>query len=294
MAKQRQASALTVLGPGAVGGLLAGMLARSGAPATVVARERTRARIRESGLTVHSGLLGDWTSWPEVASSVDPGAVVLLTVKAQGLPDAIEALASAGPSCVVPVLNGLHHVAALRAALAGTEVVPAAITVEAVRTAATVVEHRSPFVRIAVPDGHLHDRAVRALARAGVEVGEGGSEVEVLWRKFRFLAPMALLTAFHRCPLGEAIGREPGVTRAVVAEVAAVATAAGMPTGTDDLSAVLESLPPGMRSSLQTDLAAGRDSELEAIGGGLLRAAGEYAVTLPASAEVVRALRERR
>jgi 2-dehydropantoate 2-reductase len=285
---------LTVMGPGAVGGLLAAMLERRNEPVTVVARSSSLAEIQKSGLTIESPLLGSWTSWPVVSSSVSPGAVVLLAVKATGLADAVDLLKQAGPSQVYPVLNGLQHIAALRSALPHADIVPATITVEALRLAATSIEHKSPFVRVTVPDAYRASQAMTSLISAGVDVVSGGTETEVMWRKYRFLAPMALLTALHQRPLGQALTFDRVLTRAVVAEVAALATAAGVATGTEELLAVLEGLPPKMRSSLQVDLGSGRPSELEAIGGGLLLTAREHSMRLPATEEVVRDLREQR
>jgi 2-dehydropantoate 2-reductase len=282
------------MGPGAVGGLLAAMLDRAEVPVSVVARSSTRAGIRKSGLTIESALLGTWTAWPVLSATVSPGAVVLLAVKATGLVDAIDLLTQADPWQVYPVLNGLQHVAALRSALPNADIVAASITVEALRLSATTIQHKSPFVRVTVPDAYKNSQAMKSLITAGVDVVPGGTETEVLWRKYRFLAPMALLTAVHQRPVGQALVCDRALTRAVVAEVAALASAAGMPTGTEELLAVLESLPREMRSSLQMDLGSGRLSELEAIGGGLLLTARNHSMELTATEEVVRDLREHR
>jgi 2-dehydropantoate 2-reductase len=177
----------------------------------------------------------------------------LLTVKACGLEYAISLLKEANPNQVVPLLNGVQHVTTLREALPNTHVVPATITVEAQRIGPTTIGHRSPFVRITAPTGIASEGIFKSLTRAGVEVVAGGSETEVLWRKFRFLAPMALLTAFHQQPLGEALDADASLTAQVLGEVAAVSTAVGLPTGQAELEAILRGLPSGMGSSLQTD-----------------------------------------
>ena len=53
---------IAVLGPGGVGGLLAGALQRAAVPVTVVARESTARIIGERGLRVSSVSLGDFTA----------------------------------------------------------------------------------------------------------------------------------------------------------------------------------------------------------------------------------------
>jgi 2-dehydropantoate 2-reductase len=278
---------ITVLGPGAVGGLLAAMLSRSGEPTDVVARQTTHDRLLGSGLTVKSGTLGTWTASPHLVAIPERGATVLLTVKAPGIHDAIELLKNANPAQVVPLLNGVQHIATLREALPRTQVVPATITVEAQRIETTTIEHRSPFVRITVPTTLSSNHVFQSLARAGVEIVAGGEGLEVLWRKFRFLATMAMLTAFHQQPLGDALEADPSLTARVIAEVADVCTAAGLPTSHTELESILAGLPRGMRSSLQLDLAAGGANELDAIGGALLRAAREHSVAVPASSRIV-------
>ena len=50
---------IAVLGPGGVGGLIAGLLARSGAEVVVIAREPTAEVIAERGLKVQSVMFGE-------------------------------------------------------------------------------------------------------------------------------------------------------------------------------------------------------------------------------------------
>ena len=55
---------IAVLGPGGVGGLLAGALQRSGEEVVVVARERTARAIVEQGLRISSVKHGDFVARP--------------------------------------------------------------------------------------------------------------------------------------------------------------------------------------------------------------------------------------
>ncbi len=79
-------------------------------------------------------------------------------------------------------------------------------------------------------------------------------------------------------------------TEAVVAEIAACSTAEGVPATALDLVRVLGGVPGGMRTSLQEDLAAGAPSELDAIGGALLRIGERHGLATPAIARIVAAL----
>jgi len=284
---------IAVVGPGAVGGLIAALLHRHGANVVAVARAGTARAISSEGLTIHSALLGDWTAHVPVQESVPAGARVILAVKAFALPQTVPALAAAEPVEIISLLNGVEHMDHLRRAFPGTTLLGGAITVEAARKSTTVVEHRSPFIKIAVPEAGATSAVVQALDQAGVEVATGGSGPAVLWTKLRFLAPLALLTAYWDAPLGSALGRDEQLRARLIEEISSVATAEGLPTGPAELSKILATLPPAMRSSLQSDLSAGRESEIEAIGGAIIRRAQEHGLPVPTTIKVVTDLRHR-
>ena len=81
-------------------------------------------------------------------------------------------------------------------------------------------------------------------------------------------------------------------SRDLFAEVVACETADGVADTVDSLAATLSALPPTMRSSLQADLAAGRLSELDSIGGELLRLARRHNLAIPAVEKVIAMLSE--
>ena len=156
---------------------------------------------------------------------------------------------------MLALLNGTAHAAALRAA-GLAHVTCGSIQVESARERDVIVHH-GEFCIVTVPDAAAGGEVPEALARAGVSVRTGGTENEVLWRKYSFLAPMALLTSWTDLPIGPALERDPAVTAGVVAEVAAVATAEGLPLEPERLTAALHQLPGAMQSSLQHDVRRG-------------------------------------
>ena len=93
----------------------------------------------------------------------------------------------------------------LRRALPGVPVAGASVTVSALRVSPTVIDHRSPFVRIEVPEAAAGFASVARADRRGTRAcAVGGTEAEVLWAKFRLLASLALLTSYWRQPAGAA------------------------------------------------------------------------------------------
>src|SRR3954471_24738201 len=106
-----------VLGPGGVGGLLAALLARSGAAVTCLAGGATAQAIATSGIRVESGQFGDFVVPVAAAERLsDPVDVCLVTVKATQLAGWLDPLPPdvVGNPLIVPLLNGVEHIELLR------------------------------------------------------------------------------------------------------------------------------------------------------------------------------------
>jgi 2-dehydropantoate 2-reductase len=287
---------IAVVGPGAVGCLVAAFLQQAGQDVVLVGRPRTVGRL-EGGFQVITDRYGAWEAQVPAATEVPRGAAVLVTLKAAGLPDVVDQIAAAAPAEVVSLLNGIEHMETLRAGLPGvdrvTGVAYAGETSRDVDGEGPVeVRHRGELLRVTVPVESQDLRVVQALRSTDLPVVVGGSETEVLWSKLRFLAPLALLTSTHRSGLGAALEADPALTDGVLAEVAAVASAEGVPTTREELGSIVAGLPGTMRSSLQADLAAGAPGELDAIGGAVSRRGARHGIETPHVDDVVRRLSE--
>lgn len=281
---------IAVVGPGAVGGLLAALLHRRGHGVVAVARPPTAARIAREGITVDSDGFGRFTAAVPATTEPPAGAAVILTVKASGLDDVLPAVRTAQPTEVLALLNGTAHAPAV-ADLPG-RTASGSVAVEAGRVDG-VVRHHDGYLVVTLPDDAADLTLATALADAGATVRTGGSEAQVLWAKYRFLAAAALLTSWTGEALGTAMAADPGLTEALLTEVAALATADGVPTGREDIETSLHAMPPTLRTSLQGDLLAGRPGELEHLGGHLLTLGERHGVPTPATARIVTGLRER-
>ena len=141
---------VAVLGPGGVGGLVAGALDHAGTAVVVVARESTAAAIAEEGLRVSSVTLGDFLVRPRVLTRLDePVDALIVATKASGLAPALERIA-APPGLVLPLLNGLDHIALMRERVAPGSVIAGAIRVEADLPAPGRIVHTSPFLLVQI------------------------------------------------------------------------------------------------------------------------------------------------
>lgn len=291
---------VAVLGPGGVGGLLAGLLARAGDHVTCIASPQTAAVLAERGLRVRSERFGSFsvpvTAGQSLAKPVD---VCLVTVKATALDRALHRVpASAlGDALVVPLLNGVEHVAALRSEYPAATVVAATIRVESRREGAGEIHHLSPFATLELATSPDTDERVRRFAahleRAGLEVRVRPDEAGVLWDKLGFLGALALLTTHAQAPAGVVREARRDDLRAVIAELAAVARAEGAPGDADAVLRFFDGVPAGMQASMQRDAAAGAEIELDAIGGAVLRAAQRHRIEVPVTARLVAELQQR-
>lgn len=277
---------IAIIGPGAIGGLTAAMLQQAGHDVVVVAREKTARQITEHGLDVTTDEFGTWHAPLAAVTEVPRGSRVIVAVKAEGVADAAALLDGTEPTEVLSLLNGLDHLDVLRSALPGVRVVGATIAGETLRTGAggfgpALVRHRGTLLRAVVPDDATGLGVVEALRDTPIEVVTGGTDTEVLWKKLRFLAPLALLTSAWATGIGDAMTRDPALTSGLLAEIAATASAEGVPTTGEELQGILGGFPAPMRSSLQADVEAGHEGELDAIGGAVRRRAAAHGIATP-------------
>jgi 2-dehydropantoate 2-reductase len=115
----------------------------------------------------------------------------------------------------------------------------------------------------------------------------------MLWEKLGFLAPLALMTTHAQASAGVVRTRRRGELQTVIGEVATVARAAGARVEEAGVLEFFDHVPASMQSSMQRDAAAGRPTELEAIGGAILRAAQRTGTPAPVTAALVEDLRRR-
>jgi 2-dehydropantoate 2-reductase len=272
---------VAILGSGAVGALLGAALARAGTDTTLVTREGSAALLGRVGLQVDSPRFGDHHVWVRAQERLrEPAGALLVAVKAPHLGAALERI-DAEPGVVVPLLNGVEHLVPLRERF-GERVVAGVVRVQAHRAGAAHVVHRAPFVAVTIAAPGAPALA-RALAAAGVDVADGGSEAAVLWGKLARLAGLALATAAADAPLGDVRDDAEAVAR----EVVAVAGAEGAALDADALVDELRGLPDGASSSLRADVSAGApDHELDAIAGAVLRAAARHGLAVPRTTEL--------
>jgi 2-dehydropantoate 2-reductase len=276
-------TSVAVLGPGAVGGVLTANFLHAAVRVVCVARPPTAELIRNEGIVLKRG---DEvvTARPDVTTELDePVELLLVTVKAPALEDALDRVA-APAATVVPLLNGIEHTETIRKRLPDSSVVAANIgRIEAYleRPGVVIQPTQSVVVTIASDAG---DDTVALLRRSGIDVHVNGTESAVLWEKLARQAPVAAATTIAQRPIGE-LRADPdwrARMQQAIEETCAVAAADGVTLSPEAEWAIIDGMPPLLTSSTARDVAAGRPSELDAITGAAVRAGRRAGVPTPA------------
>jgi len=180
-------------------------------------------------------------------------------------------------------------------------VLAGAIRVESDRPEPGVIVHTSPFLLVQMA---CHDHSARAgmealadtLSAAGVPARVLGSEAQVMWSKLVRLNALACTTSAFDKLLGE-IRSTPRLRAELVGAIeegCAVGRAEGA-TDVDPASALdeLTRAHATLGSSMQRDIAAGREPELDAIPGSVLRAAARHRLQCPTIERLTAMIAER-
>jgi 2-dehydropantoate 2-reductase len=285
-----------ILGAGGVGGMIGACLAHAGASVTLVVRGETLARYPRT-IRLESPF-GKFEVKVAVAAEVPPVDALWITVKATQLESALSALKN--PDAVrgmVPLLNGIDHVALLRAKYGADRVSPATIAGEMERVSPGHFVHRSPFARLNVSSAgrSLLASTLDQLQQIGFACRFIDDEPTLMWGKLVFLAPFALTTTAADKAIGEIMSdaqwRAKG--EACVREACAVAVAEGAKVDAEKVLAGVAAMPATMRSSMQKDVEQHNAPELDAIAGPILRGARRHGIEVPATKKLVAAVEGR-
>lgn len=272
---------LAIVGPGAIGGILAAWLAQDPAHQVAVC---ARTPFERLDVDTPSGPI---VATPRVVTDVAdarPVDWVLVTTKAYDAPGAARWLRALcrDDTRVVVLQNGVEHVERFTPYVPADRIVPAVIDCPAERTAPGRMRQRGPSW-IVVPDTP-HGRAfVPLFAHTNFDVSVGDFTTRA-WAKLCINAPGAI-SAILLKPTGvirlEAIAE---LTRGMVREVLAVGRAEG--ARLDD--AIVDQVVDGARrapadsiNSLLADRLAGRQMEIDARNGAVVRFGRKHGISTP-------------
>ena len=290
---------IAVLGVGGIGGMLA---ARTGA--ICIGTERTVAAIQGAGLTLVHGETTT-VAHPQAAERLEtPVGLLVVAVKAYDLEDALDRIApeAVAGAVVLPLLNGLEHVEAIRErfrARDGVSLDRLAVAagsigrVEAYSPEPGRVVQRTPGATLTVASHEVDPSSLAAalepLRVPGIEVVLGDDERSVLWEKAARLAVLAAATVASGLAVGPLRSDPTWRPRLEEAldEACAVAAADGVRLDAAAQWGIIEAMPDDLTTSAARDAASGGPTELDAIAGSVVRAGARLGVQTPALARLL-------
>jgi 2-dehydropantoate 2-reductase len=229
-----------VVGAGAIGGYFGGRLLEAGRDVTFLVRPRRAAELARTGLVIRSQFGDvDLPVPPMVTEDTlrEPFDIVLLSCKAYDLDDAMAAFAPAvGPQTVIlPLLNGIRHLDALKARFGANHVLGGQCLISAVLDPNGHIVHLSDSHSLSFGerDGlrSAHVEAIAAvLSSAGFEARPSEAILQEMWEKWVFIATAAGITCLMRASVGDIVAANgAGLATALLEECAAIAARAGFP-----------------------------------------------------------------
>ena len=274
-------SSLALIGPGAVGGVIAASLAARGLDVTLCAR-------RAVGELSVGLLTGDVKLAPTVLTDPAQGRPVDWVLVATKAYDAAGAAAwfpsLVGPHTRVAILqNGVEHRERFAPWLQPGQIVPVMVDIPAERPTPGRIVQRGPGKMI-VPAGADGARFVALFSGTALEVTETSDFKSAVWRKL-CLNSVGAINALLLKPTGvfhdEAIGR---LALAIARECLLVARAEGAVLENelpDTILAKCRTAPRDAVNSLHADRAAGRPMEIDARNGAIVRFGKKHGIPTP-------------
>jgi 2-dehydropantoate 2-reductase len=284
---------IVVFGAGSLGSLIGGLCAREHR-VTLVGRDPHISAVREWGLTVEGAI--NFTARPTARTAVpDRADLALVTVKAFDTPAAGRALADCSPDITCSLQNGLGNEGTLAThldrVLAGTCTYGARL-LEPSRVECTGIG----TVTLGARGGGSSAAAKRvadALRAAGIETRLSKVMPRLLWRKLAVntgINPTTALAGVQNGALAD--GPLHDVASEAARETARVARERGIDLTEGEAVAALETVieaTTGNTSSMAQDVAAGKETEIDAISGAVVERADSRVPVNRTLAALVRA-----
>jgi 2-dehydropantoate 2-reductase len=297
---------IAIMGAGAIGSVIGGMLARQGHRVTLVGRKSHMDAISQSGLHI-SGIWGEHTVLNLNAVTSPPHKymdIVFLTVKSFDTAAAARDVLSmiGADTMVVSMQNGLGNVETL-AGIAGRDRTIGAVAIfgaiipEPGRVEVTVIASETLVGEMDGPPTPRVEAIAGMLDNAGIPTKTSVNIMRDIWHKALYNIALNPLSALLEVPYGD-IADNPDtrwLIKKMVSEAFKVAGACGVDLGLESPEEYLkilwdQKLPPTRehRSSMLQDILRGKRTEIDFINGAVVRLGEEYGIGTPNNTALVR------
>jgi 2-dehydropantoate 2-reductase len=287
---------IAIMGSGGVGGYYGALLARHGHDVTFIARGAHLKAIQDKGLQVKS-IHGDFLVEPAQAiqdpAQTGPVDLVVFSTKTYATQQAAEQMVPliGKETSILPLQNGIDTSERIGAVVGMEHMLGGVTWISSSIEAPGVIKQVSQFRRVMLGelDGNFTPR-VQSINQTFADIGISSEVSEnistVLWTKFVFIATASSFGSLTRLPIGKyrAIPETRANMAALMQEIEMVARAQGVDL---DLDIVQQSLgfidgaDPAIKPSMQLDVEAGKESELESMIGIIGRLGRKFDVPTP-------------
>ena len=276
---------IAIIGPGAIGGVMAAWLTRTGRHDLILCARRPLDEVvvetPDGAISVRAEVAID----PHKVAKVDWVLVTTKTYDAAGAAEWFPALR--GPNTPVAVLqNGVEHRDRFIPWVNAADLVPVLVYCPAERVSPTRIRQRRA-ARMDVPDDARAREFAALFSGVAVEITLRADFQTALWRKLSMNA-VGALNALLLQP--EGIFREPAVAeiaRGLASECVVVARAEGAmldASAVDDVLELYRQNPPDTVNSIHADRLAGRRMEVDARNGVIVRLGQKHDIATPTNA----------
>ncbi|MCB9480138.1 MAG: ketopantoate reductase family protein [Deltaproteobacteria bacterium] len=302
-----EACTVTILGAGAMGGLLAAKLSAVGSRVRMLTRNPDKASgISRDGLVLEENDGQITYARVECATSAEgwaPPDLLIVCVKSYDTAPAMQAHAAhvGDETAVLTLQNGLGNVEALADVIPATQILVGVTTHGALTVAPGRVRHTGlGTILLGETDGRRSERAswiARLLDDADLQAGVAEDPSRLLWEKLVINAAINPVTAMLRVRNGEIATNPDARTLALAAASEAVDVARALGVALDKgamLARVIQvaEATAANRSSMLADVEAGRRTEIDAINGAVVREAARLGIEVSANVDLLRRIRE--
>ena len=290
-----------IIGCGGTGGALAGHMARAGHSVSVIARGKHLETIRQNGLRIirpeTEFVVKNLDAFSEEEYPGNSGKapdVILVCVKGFSLEEVVPFIQkAAGPQTVViPVLNLFGTGSRLQEKLPGILVTDGCMYVASQIREPGCIWMNGEILRVifgvreARDDRPVLKQIEQDMRDSGIDARLSDDIRRDTMLKFSYVSPQGACGLYYDVPAG-AIQKEGEIRdfyTALVKEIDSLAAAMGIDLGADAVDRslqVIDSLNPTMLTSLQRDVTAGKNSELDGLVYEVVRLGAQYGVPVP-------------
>ncbi len=299
-----------VVGAGGVGGSITAYMTRAGKDVTAVARGAHLEKLRAQGIRMET-TKGDYVISPLKACAADEyddcPDVVFVCVKGYSLESVVPFIARIAKkdTIVIPLLNLIGTGEKLQKCLPDTLVTDGCVYVAAqIREPGTIRMDGTIFrvvfgVRRPEQLGPKLFEAAGDLRESGIEGILSEDIRRDAFQKFSYVSPMAASGLYFNAAAGrfQVTGDERDTFVALMRELELLAEAMGIGFQVDIVRnnlAILDALSPAASTSMQRDIAAGKQSEIDGLIYEVVRLSGQYGVDMPVYRKIAKAVEKYR